>query len=183
MENNIKPPLKGLIFSLIAVLWFFVIAVGVNEYTLYSGEELYLETAPVDPRDLLRGDYVTLRYAFESDELIQNYITKNNIQEGTDLYISFQRDADNKGSVSWVSERKPNSSMFLRVQAQSQSWWRTSLSTGIWKYFVPQGTGREIERIRGDMSVRLKVDSYGTAKIVDLYYQWSKLNPKTFRAP
>lgn len=30
---------------------------------LTSGREIVLETVPVDPRSLFRGDYVTLRYA------------------------------------------------------------------------------------------------------------------------
>lgn len=183
METQKKPPLKALIITIIWIIAFFGVVIWIQEYTLYTGEEIYLETAPVDPRDLLRWDYVTLRYAFENDEIVENYILQNNIQDGDELYISFIKDTNKLWTVSWVWETKPDSWIFIKVKMQEQSWWRESLETWIWKYFVPQWTGREIERIRWDMTVLVKVDTYGTAKIVDIYYQWEKINPKTFRAP
>ena len=42
-----------------AVLGYMV---GERAWGLRSGVEVILKTAPVDPRDLLRGDYVTLNY-------------------------------------------------------------------------------------------------------------------------
>src|SRR5512142_2691329 len=44
--------------QVVAVLAF----AGVKEYALAGGDEIVLATVPVDPRDLFRGDYVTLRY-------------------------------------------------------------------------------------------------------------------------
>ncbi|NDK10222.1 GDYXXLXY domain-containing protein [Candidatus Gracilibacteria bacterium] len=183
MENTTKPTLKALIVTIVGIIAFLGIIIGVQEYTLYSGEEIFLETAPVDPRDLLRGDYVTLRYTFENDAQVENYIIQNNVQDGTVLYISFLKDIENKGTVSGVSEIKPNSGIFIQTKVQEQSWWSSGIETGIGKYFVPQGTGREIESIRGDMTVLAKIDKYGTAKIVDIYYQGEIINPKTFKAP
>jgi uncharacterized membrane-anchored protein len=183
MNDTKKPPLKALIITIIWMMVFFLWVIITQEYTLYSWEEIYLETVPVDPRDLLRWDYVTLRYAFENDELVENYIIQNNIQDWTPLYISFRKDSENNGTVSSVGETKPGSWIFLQVQVKQQSWWRSGLETGIWKYFVPQWTGREIEKVWSDMKVLAKIDTYGTAKIVNLYYQWEIINPKTFRAP
>lgn len=181
METSTKkPPLKGLIFSVLTILIFFSVIIVVNEYTLQNREELYLETVPVDPRDLLRGDYVVLRYAFENDPMLDEYVLANNVSEWTDLYISFLLDEWNKGSISSISEYRPDSGIFLKVNVENQSWGWLGLETGIWKYFVPEWTGRAIERVRWDMLVRLKVDTYGTAKIVDLFYKWEKINPKTF---
>jgi len=182
MENTKKPPLKSLIIFIISAFVVFWIVIAWYEYTLNSGEELYLETAPVDPRDLLRWDYVTLRYAFESDDQVRNFITQNNIQEWSTLYISFEKDSENIWTVSNVSTTKPISWIFIKVQTKPQWWWRASLETWIWKYFVPQWTGRQIERIRWNMLIQLKVDSYGSAQIVDLYYEWKKIDPKTFKA-
>lgn len=183
MENTTKPPLKALIITIIWIVTFFWIVIWIQEYTLYTGEEIYLATAPVDPRDLLRWDYVTLRYAFESDEMIENYITQNNIQDGTTLYVSFKKYDEKLWTISSISESKPDNGLFIKTKLQKQSWWRASLDTGIGKYFVAQWTGRQIERIRWNMSVLVKIDKYGTAKIVDIYYDWEKINPKTFIAP
>lgn len=183
METAQKSPLKALIITIIWILAFFWIVIAIQEYTLISWEEIFLETAPVDPRDLLRWDYVTLRYAFESDQIVENYIIQNNVQDWNTIYISFTKDSDNLWTVSWVSETKPDSEIFIKVKVQQQSWWRSGIETGIGKYFVPQWTGRQIERIRWDMTVLTKIDKYGTAKIVDIYYQGQKINPKTFIAP
>jgi uncharacterized membrane-anchored protein len=182
MKSNKKPPLQALIICIIGILVFFTVMITINEYTLYTWEEIFLETAPVDPRDLLRGDYVILRYAFEESDIIDRYITQNNISIWTLLYISFQRDEKNVGTISSVSESNPKTGVFLKVKTQSQWWRRSSLETGIWKYFVPEWTGKEIERIRWDMTVQIKVDTYGSAKIIDLYYKWEKVNPKAFKA-
>lgn len=183
MENTTKPPLKALLITIAWIIAFFSVIIWIQEYTLYTGEEIYLETAPVDPRDLLRWDYVTLRYAFENDEKVENYIIQNNLKNGDILYISFIKDTDNNWTVSEVSETKPNSGIFIKTKVSQQSWWRSWIETGIGKYFVPEGTGRQIEQIRWDMSVLAKIDTYGTAKIIDLFYQWEKINPKTFKAP
>lgn len=183
MEQK-KPSLK-IFFSLIAgIIAFFSIVIAIQEYTLSTWETLYLKTAPVDPRDLLRGDYVTLRYEFETNQVLKDYILSNNIQDNTSLYVVFEKDNENIGTVSRVSEIRPDESeTFLKIKTESQWWWRTGIYTGIGKFFVPEWTGRIIERIRWDLLVEIKVDMYGTAKIVDLYYEWQKINPKTFRLP
>lgn len=40
--------------------------IGIKQYTLSTGAPVLLETRPVDPRSLLRGDYVRLRYAIST---------------------------------------------------------------------------------------------------------------------
>jgi len=53
MEDK-KPPLKAL-FAIIWIIVIFVVwFVAIEEYTLQTGQEVYLETMPVDPRDPLR---------------------------------------------------------------------------------------------------------------------------------
>lgn len=178
MENK-KPPLKWLVgaiaFIIIFVLWFIVI----EEYTLQTGQEVYLETIPVDPRDPLRGDYVILRYAIERDEQVTNFISQRNLQQWDTLYISLVLDTTSIGSVSSVSTNQPSSWLFITWKV----WSWNSLDLWIWKYFVPEWTGREIEKVRSDMQVLTLIDTYGTAKIKSLYYKGIEINPDTFVAP
>ncbi len=51
-------------FYLIVVFWLLIFSgfIAYKEYTLRTGTEVILKTMPVDPRDLFRGDYVTLNY-------------------------------------------------------------------------------------------------------------------------
>ena len=48
----------------ICILWLLIISIWVikSEIIMYNGREILLETVPVDPRDILMGDYVILNY-------------------------------------------------------------------------------------------------------------------------
>lgn len=50
--------LVGLALVMAGLSW----AVGQKESLLANGERVYLELAPVDPRSLMQGDYMQLRY-------------------------------------------------------------------------------------------------------------------------
>jgi uncharacterized membrane-anchored protein len=52
-------------FIILAVILQLVVLAymaGEREYILRRGKVIYLRTAPIDPRDLFRGDYVRLNY-------------------------------------------------------------------------------------------------------------------------
>jgi uncharacterized membrane-anchored protein len=55
---------KGLfiLLNLLLILGFFIYAVKQKESILSEGKLLLFELAPVDPRSLMQGDYMALRY-------------------------------------------------------------------------------------------------------------------------
>ena len=56
-------------FGIVALQLVFILGlVAYKEVTLRFGTEVMLQTVPVDPRDLFRGDYVTLRYGISTLE-------------------------------------------------------------------------------------------------------------------
>ena len=56
------PNAKRLFIAVIAVQIVFLLGlVGYRESILSLGRTAVLETVPVDPRDLFKGEYVTLR--------------------------------------------------------------------------------------------------------------------------
>lgn len=55
--------------GLVLVLASVNLMIVSKERTLAGGETLFLELAPRDPRSLLQGDYMTLRYRIASDAL------------------------------------------------------------------------------------------------------------------
>ena len=66
---------RGLIVAgLLLVLAVVGLMIVQKERVLASGLPIYLKLAPVDPRSLIQGDYMALRYAIESqapqDELV-----------------------------------------------------------------------------------------------------------------
>ena len=178
--TDAKPNFKVFIWILVWLVITFVWFIAINEFTLQTGEDVYFQTVPVDPRDILRWDYVILSYDFEQDEILRNFVTQNNTQAWDILYLSFDLDSDKLATLSSVTDTKPSEWVFLQVKKRDSTWRVSSIETWIWKYFVPQWTGREIERIRWDMLVHTKVDTSGKAQIVDLYYKGEKIDPKTF---
>ncbi len=183
MEEALKKPnFKIFLGILWVILICFIGYICINEYTLQTGEEVFLETLPVDPRDVLRGDYVILSYAIETDEKVQNFLSENTLERWDNFYIHLRKDENNVWQVKDVSLQQPHSDiLYITGEVTVVSWWRENISFNIGKYFVPEWTGRTIERIRWDMKVLVRINTNGVAKIVDIYYKWEKIDPKDFQ--
>jgi len=59
---------KFIIFVLLQVALLIGI-ITYRQYWVATGEKVLLRTAPVDPRDIFRGDYVSLRYDISTLDL------------------------------------------------------------------------------------------------------------------
>ena len=63
-----KPLFRALVaINLILLVAYFAWSVREKEILLSEGELLLFELAPEDPRSLIQGDYMALRYAVASD--------------------------------------------------------------------------------------------------------------------
>jgi len=105
---------KDKIFILILVFWIIVAGglIGFKQYTLATGTKVILKTLPVDPRDILRGDYIALRYEISEINLnkIKTDIDFNNqyLNNGAKVYIKL------KGSILESSEDLQESTSLSR---------------------------------------------------------------------
>lgn len=147
---------------------------------LAHGREVVLEVVPVDPRSLFRGDYVNLGYDISRFKLPPGtkppernapfYITLRKGPSGNWQSIAgsaeppAQGQPDDvviKGHVQYVGQPpsdNPNEPAVL------------SLQYGIESFFVPEGTGRELEHMVGEkkLSALIAIDSAGNAAIKGL---------------
>jgi uncharacterized membrane-anchored protein len=164
------PSTLGRPFILAAALQIVSIIVfaGVREIMLQTGREYLLETRPVDPRDIFRGDYVVLGYEISS----LNYCC---YQVGETIYVMLEERDGVARAVGHQHEPPTDARPFIRGQVTrvtSGSGRPIDVEYGIESYFVPEGTGRDIEaRIRqgnGAVHVRVAVDRFGTAVIKEL---------------
>ena len=173
MENNsinIKV-LGGLIVLLMLVFGSFIV---MSEYRLAEGEKIFLDTRPVDPRDLLRGDYVILEYTIESDSQVTTYISENELDAGERVYLVLEKDQDDFGRLARISTSKPKEELFISAMVLERGW----VDIGVDKFFVPEGRGLEIERLRGGADVLVSVGSSGSVAIVDVYHEGEKIEFK-----
>ena len=160
---------KALVLVLIG-LSFIAIAVGLiasKEKTLRSGTAVLLETEPVDPRDLLRGDYVVLNYRISTIDT-SAFPGKHLYRPGQAVYVGLVNDGHFWQAVS-IASAKPGQGIFIRGKIRSFYGSRARIEYGLESYFVPEGEGRSIENMmrEGNSSVAVEavVDKEGSAVI------------------
>jgi uncharacterized membrane-anchored protein len=157
--------LKYLLIVILPIAAMFY-SQAVNFVVLSFGEQVLLETGPIDPRDILRGDYVTLGYdiSFIDEEMLKNaigdmdeYFDYSVRNSGREIFVTLEKDEKGIGTVKSVSTARPPDGLYLRGTVTDR--W-SGVRYGIGVYYVPEGTGREIERRLMEMD--------GTEMLVDV---------------
>jgi len=175
---------KGLIVALVlsqlVVLGYLA---GQREWVRQRGEQIYLRTAPVDPRDPMRGDYVRLSYGLNSVDLAQyrGKTAGTALIRGTAVYALLKAGPDDVYELDYLSDSAPPSGLYLRGRVSREVLGgQIPVSYGIEQYFVEQGSGEAIELRRGDregvqipMEVAVAVGSNGLGVLSA--YRWSRL--------
>ncbi|MBU1054967.1 MAG: GDYXXLXY domain-containing protein [Proteobacteria bacterium] len=119
-----------------------------REIILHSGNVVYMRTAPVDPRDLFRGDYVRLNY--EASTIPKNLITDDlwdKIKSENCVYVIYETDDRNVMIPKKLSVNKPPATeKYIRAYTTGKMSWDAFLRYGIEKYFMEQGKGRTLEK-------------------------------------
>jgi uncharacterized membrane-anchored protein len=156
---------------LIGMLAAFLLQAGIvgwmildRALLLARGTEIRLAVTPVDPRDFLRGDYVVLTYDLsrlrsvdlEGDDVFQ---------EGQTVYVGLQRRERSLVAHS-LHMAPPGTGLFLKGKvadayaggSDCPNPCRTyRVHYGLEKFFVPEGTGLEIEQAREKKRVEVDV--------------------------
>lgn len=164
---------KKIALVLIALLWVAVAAgfIYSKQLIFRTGKAVLLETMPVDPRDLLRGDYVVLSYKIGQLELDKIRKEKGYFGFGEVVYVTLEK-KETYWEASAVSSKKPGpgDGIFIKGRVASPGGNRLMVNYGIESYFVPEGEGRQIERAMGRSgkqrpSVEAVIDRDGNAII------------------
>jgi len=145
---------RGKIFLGIIVS-FIILTLGSILYfenILQHGSEVFLETRPIDPRDVLRGDYITLAYKIENDQKVINFISNNKLKKDDTIFIILDN-SDKYAKVKKVSLEKPNDKIYIKGVVD----WRGVTLPQINKFYVPEDKGLELERNSGKMVVQVSI--------------------------
>ena len=160
---KVKPRLSFIIIVLFQIL-ILVGLMGFNEATLAFGKKVVLQTAPVDPRDIFRGDYVTLRYKIST---LSNMPGLQTVKEGEKAYVRLEQRGDIWEATEVSRVYRENWPVLISGEVTNIRDDRTIMEYGIESYFVPEGKGREIERAE-NIKVRVSIDRSGKAIIENL---------------
>lgn len=143
---------------------------------LRNGSDVLLKSIPVDPRDLLRGDYVILNYDISSipatvitgdwpKAAVRTRLTVRLVPQPDGFFAvteaAFGPLMEMPGSV--LIRSQPFDFQGTRLTGDE----RLNVDYGIERYYVPEGEGRVLEQARNAelLSVAAKVSASGTAQI------------------
>lgn len=148
---------------------FLGLIIGFKGITLITGKTVLLETVPVDPRSLFRGDYVILNYKISRLDLNKVSTNYRDFRQGDTVYIVL-REAGKFWTAKSVSKTKPvvrNGEVYIKGKVTRRYDNTLMVEYGIESYFVPEGAGKEIERARNArrISVKVAVNKSGNAII------------------
>lgn len=149
---------------------------------LKSGQEITLAVRPLDPRDIFRGDFVTLGYEIST---LKKSTTEtdpdfNGFSVGSPAYVTLALASDGKWTETHVGSQYPSKvgpgEVILKGRVNSV--WKDEkaaethviLRYGIENYFVPEGTGRALEdKVRShEVKAIVAVAADGTAALKGL---------------
>jgi uncharacterized membrane-anchored protein len=104
--------LKFAVVILLQILLLIGI-IGYRAYWVATGEHILLQSAPVDPRDLFRGDYVTLAYDLSTIDLDRAGI-RGDIRRNDRIYTVLQKAGDGTYRMASVGNTVPVGGKFLQ---------------------------------------------------------------------
>jgi uncharacterized membrane-anchored protein len=127
------------------VRWFWCLVVaqaaflltwsGWHEYLRSHAPVVRLKTLPVDPQDLLRGDYMVLRYEISHPKVG----SAPSSTRGRDCWVVLESREGYHTVVAMSGEKPPLKPGQIAVLGQAG--WNSNISYGIETYYVPEGKG------------------------------------------
>ncbi|MEM5472692.1 GDYXXLXY domain-containing protein [Hoeflea sp. AS60] len=182
LRRQLSPVIAAIVCAVV-LLGTLMLMIGQRAAILRDGAEIILKTAPVDPRDLMRGDYVRLQYEgislVESALLSESWPEKNSYGP---LWLTLEPGEDGLAEVKSVSLERPSPAnpnavylksrpvMLYGVDHPRSGSRSLSLRFGIERYYVPEGEGLEIEKARNARrtTVAIRVSKDGEPQIARL---------------
>lgn len=144
----------------------------VHERALAEGKVVLLETAPVDPRDLLRGDYVILNYKISDvPRSLFSPALEQAPSDGTTVYVALAPQGEFHQAASASLEKVTPTADQVVIQGKVQQGWRgpragaVHLVYGLERYYVREGTGDP----KGKLTAQVAVLDSGRSTLKQLF--------------
>jgi hypothetical protein len=157
------------IFGALVVLQVLAVVgfIAREEYFLRTGTEILVQTRPVDPRDVFRGDFMTLSYEFEDlDTTVQG--VPFCCRAGEDAYLWMREQGDYWEPFRVTRERPGRDELdefdAVALRGRVESSGSRILSIGfknIGQFYIPERTSAP----DSPPDARLVVDGDGSARV------------------
>ena len=164
---------RPLLRALVAAQVLYVLGVaGAGYATTALGKRVILATTPIDPRDLLYGDFVRLRYAIGENPLAR-WHGEAAPRRRQSVFVLLAAGPDSLSNVVGVYPQAPKPSV---GQAVLRGWVTDvypasfNLRFNLERYYVPEGSGLRLEKAGRlhPLRVRVSIAPWGQARITDV---------------
>lgn len=148
---------------------------------LAGGTQVLLQIEPIDPRSLLRGDYITFQYVISN--INSSFFEDPRIIDGDVVYVVLRQTGKYWIAQRVYKSRPPDGEIFIKgkvlngaVQPQDDvfslnrfSGSRVQIVYGIEEYFIPEGKGRGFSFAGKEASAGVVVDEDGNPVLKQIY--------------
>lgn len=146
-----------ILINLIILLGLFNNSIFQKEALLSDGQLVLLELAPVDPRSLMQGDYMRLRYAI-SENIDYDSISKRGF-----CVVKVEENRIAK-KVRIQENKTPINDSEILIEYTSKGW--RGINIGAESYFFQEGEADKYENAKYG---GIKVDNQGNSLLIGLY--------------
>lgn len=146
-----------ILINLIILLGLFNNSIIQKEELLADGQLVLLELAPVDPRSLMQGDYMRLRYDI-SDNINSDSISKRGF-----CVVKLEENGIAKKVRIQENKTPINDNEFI-IEYTSKKW--RNINIGAESYFFQEGEADKYEKAKYG---GIKVDNKGNSLLIGLY--------------
>ncbi|MBM7659808.1 putative membrane-anchored protein [Bacillus mesophilus] len=160
---------KRTLFYVVVLLQVMLLLVmSASFYAIdWFGKEIRLKTEPVDPRDIFYGDYVVLQYSISTIPK-KLYIDSEELAYEQQVYVVLEQEGEYYQAIT-VSTKEPEledhqvtlKGRYIYDFDEDELF----IEYGLERYFIPEGTGKELEEQRGNMEAYIKIAPWGQMKI------------------
>jgi uncharacterized membrane-anchored protein len=141
-------------------------------YPLWTGREIRLQTVPIDPRSMFRGNYVRLNYKISTVSVPDSMAAKT-LRHNEIVYVKLRPAENNLYEIDSVSFSQPKQGLFIRgrirfpfATAESGT---LRVSYGIEAFFVPGEKALELEKqLRNGGTAIVMLADNGKAALKDV---------------
>jgi uncharacterized membrane-anchored protein len=120
-----------------------------------TGNEVELRLAPVDPTDLLAGEYLNLNY--DISRMQSGVASDGNFSPGDKIYVEL---SGGTPASAMRYSHTPLSGIYIKGSYDGRR-----IEYGIEQYYIPEGAGG---RIDSTYTAKVRIDARGNARLVEI---------------
>ena len=182
MNNSLTQNRIPWIYFIVPLLIQLLITIAVPSksfYTYKTGQNIIIQTVPVDPYDFLRGYSQTLRYEISNLRKLKNLPGGQDLKKGDTFYLTLEapKSLTQKPPLPWtpiaINNKKPSNLPKNQIALKGIIHTHNRVKYGLETYYMPEDKrskiNQEIRNLRRNNNTRqafvveIKIDRFGNS--------------------